>query len=110
MATPAGLNAENKGHGNVKLTWQAVPEAENYTVYVDGKVYAEGVTKLLQKISGLTVGQEYTFGVAAVRGNDISKPAEVKLLEPTKRAPFGSSKLSISANAFVWNKFSDSTT
>lgn len=78
MATPAGLNAENKGHGNVKLTWQAVPEAENYTVYVDGKVYAEGVTKLLQKISGLTVGQEYTFGVAAVRGNDISKPAEVK--------------------------------
>lgn len=79
MATPAGLNAENKGHGNVKLTWQAVPEAENYTVYVDGKVYAEGVTKLLQKISGLTVGQEYTFGVAAVRGNDISKPAEVKL-------------------------------
>lgn len=79
MATPTGLNAENKGHGNVKLTWQAVPEAENYTVYVDGKVYAEGVTKLLQKISGLTVGQEYTFGVAAVRGNDISKPAEVKL-------------------------------
>ena len=79
MATSAGLNAENKGHGNVKLTWQAVPEAENYTVYVDGKVYAEGVTKLLQKISGLTVGQEYTFGVAAVRGNDISKPAEVKL-------------------------------
>ena len=79
MATPAGLNVENKGHGNVKLTWQAVPEAENYTVYVDGKVYAEGVTKLLQKISGLTVGQEYTFGVAAVRGNDISKPAEVKL-------------------------------
>lgn len=79
MATPAGLNAENKGHGNVKLTWQAVPEAENYTVYVDDKVYAEGVTKLLQKISGLTVGQEYTFGVAAVRGNDISKPAEVKL-------------------------------
>lgn len=79
MATPAGLNAENKGHGNVKLTWQAVPEAENYTVYVDGKVYAEGVTKLLQKISGLTVGQEYTFGVASVRGNDISKPAEVKL-------------------------------
>ncbi len=79
MATPTGLNAENKGHGNVKLTWQAVPEAESYTVYVDGKVYAEGVTKLLQKISGLTVGQEYTFGVAAVRGNDISKPAEVKL-------------------------------
>lgn len=79
MATPAGLNAENKGHGNVKLTWQAVPEAESYTVYVDSKVYAEGVTKLLQKISGLTVGQEYTFGVAAVRGNDISKPAEVKL-------------------------------
>lgn len=28
MATPAGLNAENKGHGNVKLTWQVVPEAE----------------------------------------------------------------------------------
>ena len=79
MATPAGLNAENKGHGNVKLTWQAVPEAGSYTVYVDGKVYAEGVTKLLQKISGLTVGQEYTFGVAAVRENDISKPAEVKL-------------------------------
>lgn len=61
MATPAGLNAENLGHGNVKLTWQAVPEAESYKVSVDGQVYAEGVTALVQKITGLTVGKEYTF-------------------------------------------------
>lgn len=79
MAAPAGLNAENLGHGNVKLTWQAVPEAESYMVSVDGEVYAEGVTALVQKITGLTVGQEYTFQVSAVRGSDVSAPAEVKL-------------------------------
>lgn len=79
MAAPKGLNAENTGHGNVKLSWQAVPEAESYTVSVDGVVYAEGVTKLLQKIKGLTVGQEYKLQVAAVRGNDVSTPAEVTL-------------------------------
>lgn len=79
MAAPKGLNAENTGHGNVKLSWQAVPEAESYTVSVNGVVYAEGVTKLLQKIKGLTVGQEYKLQVAAVRGNDVSTPAEVTL-------------------------------
>ncbi len=79
MATPAGLNAENLGHGNVKLTWQAVPEAESYKVSVDGQVYAEGVTALVQKITGLTVGKEYTFQVSAVRVSDVSSPAEVKL-------------------------------
>lgn len=79
MAMPKGLNAENKGHGNVKLTWQAVAEAESYTVSVDGTVVEEGVTALAQTIKGLTVGQEYTFQVAAVRGENVSTPAEVKL-------------------------------
>ena len=79
MATPKGLNAENKGHGNVKLTWQAVAEAESYKVSVDGTVVEEGVTALAQTIEGLTVGQEYTFQVAAVRGENVSTPAEVKL-------------------------------
>lgn len=79
MATPKGLNAENKGHGNVKLTWQAVAEAESYMVSVDGTVVEEGVTALAQTIKGLTVGQEYAFQVSAVRGEDISTPAEVKL-------------------------------
>ena len=79
MATPKGLNAENKGHGNVKLTWQAVAEAESYKVSVDGTVVEEGVTALAQTIKGLTVGQEYTFQVVAVRGENVSTPAEVKL-------------------------------
>lgn len=79
MATPKGLNAENKGHGNVKLTWQAVAEAESYKVSMDGTVVEEGVTALAQTIKGLTVGQEYTFQVAAVRGENVSTPAEVKL-------------------------------
>ena len=79
MATPKGLNAENKGHGNVKLTWQAVAEAESYKVSVDGTVVEEGVTALAQTIKGLTVGQEYTLQVAAVRGENVSTPAEVKL-------------------------------
>ena len=79
MATPKGLNAENKGHGNVKLTWQAVAEAESYKVSVDDTVVAEGVTALAQTVKGLTVGQEYTFQVSAVRGEDVSAAAEVKL-------------------------------
>ena len=63
----------------MKLTWQAVAEAESYKVSVDGTVVEEGVTALAQTIEGLTVGQEYTFQVAAVRGENVSTPAEVKL-------------------------------
>ena len=46
---------------------------------MDGTVVEEGVTALAQTIEGLTVGQEYTFQVAAVRGENVSTPAEVKL-------------------------------
>ena len=79
MAAPLGLNAENKGHGNVKFGWLAVAEAESYTVFLDGAVYKEGVTELSISFAGLTVGQTYRFGVAAVRGNDISEAAETEL-------------------------------
>lgn len=79
MAAPLGLNAENKGHGNVKFSWLAVAEAESYTVFLDGAVYKEGITELSISFAGLTVGQTYRFGVAAVRGNDISEAAETEL-------------------------------
>ncbi len=77
MAEPVISNVENLGSGKMKLSWQAVPEADSYNVYVDGVLH--GTTKeLMYKLEGLTVGQEYEFGVEAVGNEDVSSRATIK--------------------------------
>lgn len=78
MATPVIVNAENQGGGNVKFSWQEVPEAALYEVYMNGEKVAE-TTELFHRFTGLEVGKEYTFGVLAVGNNDKSEMAETKL-------------------------------
>ena len=80
MKAPVIIAAENQGDGTVKLSWKEVTEADSYKVYLDGELVEEGVTKPFYRYTGLTVGQEYTFAVAAVRGADadVSEKAEIK--------------------------------
>ena len=79
MKAPVIIAAENQGDGTVKLSWKEVPEADSYKVYLDGELVEEGVTKPFYRYTGLTVGQQYTFAVAAVRGADadVSEKAEI---------------------------------
>ncbi len=77
MQEPEIINVENLGQGTVKFSWKEVPEAESYRVYVDG-VLKETVTVSFSRISNLTVGQEYEFGVEAVRGSDVSPRALIR--------------------------------
>ena len=80
MKKPVIIAAENQGSGTVKLSWKEVPEADSYKVYLDGELVEEGVTKPFYRYTGLTVGQKYTFAVAAVRGADadVSEKEEIQ--------------------------------
>lgn len=53
------------GDGQVTLRWDAVSNAETYTVYVDG-VYYRGTSDTSLTIDNLTNGKEYQFSVSAV--------------------------------------------
>ncbi|MDT2277705.1 fibronectin type III domain-containing protein [Paenibacillus larvae] len=53
------------GDGQVTLHWDAVSNAETYTVYVDG-VYYRGTSDTSLTIDNLTNGKEYQFSVSAV--------------------------------------------
>ncbi|SDM99759.1 hypothetical protein [Lachnospira pectinoschiza] len=60
------------GNGSVYIGWQSVTEADSYIVSysTDGENYvvaASGITDLEYTVTGLTVGNSYTFKVQAVR-------------------------------------------
>lgn len=77
MAKPVIINAENLGEGSIRFGWKDVPEAVYYNVYLDG-AFVEKSESPVYRFAELTVGTEYTFGVEAVRGDDISEMASVK--------------------------------
>lgn len=68
LANPTLISATSKGGGKISLVWSAVKEAEKYEVYCNGTLSAT-VTGTQHTLSGLTVGQKYTFKVIAVRGS-----------------------------------------
>ena len=77
MAQPVIISAENQGEGNVRFTWKSVAEADSYNVYVNGELKGTS-TQPVYRFTGLTVGEEYEFGVEAVGNNDVSDRATVK--------------------------------
>jgi hypothetical protein len=82
MEAPEIVTVENTGSGSVKFSWKQVNEAETYDVTVTDAsgnvVYTTNTTKLYDRISGLTVGQKYTFGVVAIGNNDRSEMSTMK--------------------------------
>ncbi|MCM1528294.1 MAG: fibronectin type III domain-containing protein [Bacteroides sp.] len=77
MATPVIVNVESQGSGNVKFSWQEVPEAATYNVYLNGQL-AGSTADVYYRFSGLTAGTEYEFGVEAVGNGDISERSSQK--------------------------------
>ncbi len=69
LETPQLISGTSKGGGKVELTWTSVKEAASYEILVDGKAAAT-TDKTSYTLTGLTVGQKYTFQVNALRGDD----------------------------------------
>jgi hypothetical protein len=81
LAAP-NLTLMNEGNGTVSVTWQAIKEAENYTLaYTDtaASAPAKSITtsNISQLLTGLTVGHKYSITVTANRGNGGTSSAPV---------------------------------
>ena len=79
LATPVISSVTSKGDGKIEVVWSAVKEASSYNVYVDGNK-VDSTKETSYTVSGLTVGNEYSFAVEAVRETPagISSKSEVK--------------------------------
>ncbi len=76
LADPILISATSKGGGKIALIWSAVKEAEKYEVYCNDTLSAT-VTGTQHTVTGLTVGQKYTFKIVAVRGSDRTTSANL---------------------------------
>ncbi len=69
LGTPIISSGTSKGDGKIALAWSSVAEAEEYEILMGGQ--SKGTTsKTEYTVSGLTVGQKYTFTVVAIRGSE----------------------------------------
>lgn len=78
LSVPYITNCANLGEGSVRVVWNAVREAESYTVLVDGKEYAT-VNEHTIKIDGLTEGSDAKIKIKAVRGSESSDYCETSI-------------------------------
>ena len=94
LSAPVISSATSKGgtgnNGTMELVWTPVDEATGYTVYSDGEAVTTvtGHDNTTYIVTGLKVGADHTFNVAAVRGSETgSKSADVtaKATEDEKR-------------------------
>lgn len=76
LAKPTITSATNKGSGSIEIKWGAVAEATGYEIYING-TKADTSDTTAYTATGLTVGTEYKFTVAAIRNAETgSKSAE----------------------------------
>ena len=68
LSAPTGLTIANRSHDRVLVTWDAVPDADRYKVYLDGNVVGEVKTNTYI-VEGLTAETGYRVGVQAVLGD-----------------------------------------
>ena len=71
LVAPGISSVTSMGGGKIKIQWNSVHEAESYIIYQDDVVLATVNADTLSYVSdGLTIGKEYSYVVAAVRGNE----------------------------------------
>lgn len=66
IAAPGNLVAETTGIYTIKLTWDAVENADSYSVYLDTVLFMEGIYDTTYYANYLDPGREYCFSVTAV--------------------------------------------
>ncbi len=76
-------SATSKGGGKIEIVWDAVDEATGYNIYCgDEKVGTTTETKYT--VSGLKIGESYTFTVTALRGEEESEKSEPATAKATE--------------------------
>ena len=71
LLAPNISSVTSLGGGKIQVKWSKVHEAESYVVYQGGvKVATLDASYLSYTASGLTVGQEYSYVVSAIRGSE----------------------------------------
>lgn len=74
LVSPSITSVTSKGGGKIEVRWSSVHEAESYDIYQGGeKIGSVPAGELSYIASGLTIGEEYSFSVAANRGNESKK-------------------------------------
>lgn len=64
-AAPGGLSMGAISQNYAILKWNAVTGANSYNLYLDGVLYATGVTGTAYQFTGLEANTDYTFGISA---------------------------------------------
>ena len=82
LATPQVGSATSIGNGTIELEWAAVPEATGYEVSYSsdgGNNFgdAKTTTDTKYQVTGLTIGETYTFKVVAKRGSEASQAGTI---------------------------------
>ena len=82
LATPQVGSATSIGNGTIELEWAAVPEATEYEVSYSsdgGNNFSDAKTTTDTKyqVTGLTIGETYTFKVVAKRGSEVSQAGTI---------------------------------
>ena len=86
LSVPYLSSATSIGGGSVELIWKPVHEAEKYNIFVNGeKVATADGSASKHVISGLNIGEEYTFSVSAVRGSEEKKGGTLSTLVTVDR-------------------------
>ena len=81
LAAPKIVSVTSIGNGNVEVVWNQVHEAESYAIYQDGvKVATVDKNTITYKVSGLTIDQEYSFAVSAIRGAEEKKASPLSVV------------------------------
>ncbi|WP_010498739.1 S-layer homology domain-containing protein [Paenibacillus elgii] len=66
LGAPTGVSISDVTSTGATLTWNAVPGAQTYNIYENGRLIASGVTGTTYTATGLTAGTEHRFTVTAV--------------------------------------------
>ena len=85
LAAPSIASVTSAGSGSMEVVWGAVKEAEGYEIYCNGEVVGT-TTELSYTVTGLTVGERYSFQIAAVRGEEVSALSAAVEAEATEDA------------------------
>ncbi|KRF04509.1 hypothetical protein ASG89_21940 [Paenibacillus sp. Soil766] len=80
-STPVNLNASSTTSVSTTLTWNAVPGADVYNIYMNGSNTAIAtVTNTTYTVSGLTSNSKYTFTMTASNGADSDQSGAINVL------------------------------
>ncbi|WP_282937603.1 S-layer homology domain-containing protein [Paenibacillus sp. RC67] len=77
IAAPTGVATKDVTSTEATIIWNAVPGAQSYNIYDNGKLIASGVTDTKYTVTGLTPGTEHSFTVSAVSNGIVSQASGV---------------------------------